>query len=297
MEYKWLTLGAECLLKKTTVSPGSSSNRHFTIVYLYYTCIVQLVTMNKVEENVLISKEEYETLLEKVNAANDKDIVANTSMNSEGSNSNAKENVDEGNASTPPPASDKAQESEDILEKTKPSNTSSPTKSEGGGGKDDVENLEDENVDTSMVDILLEKVPSNLKESVRFLANYIVENGQGIIEWDKELRFIHVKETIPKTNFAKLIIYALEKNDGKPPKGMTVFKRTLKAIGISNVKSWVFSQTGGGMMSPYGGDQESKGKRSFDVMDGAFDNKAKKIKKGSGKSDKLNKLSKKWLTW
>ena len=254
--------------------------------------------MSKVEENVLISKEEYETLLEKVNAAN-------TPLTNQMEDSGDKEIIDEQNMTTSSP-SDKAQEGKDTSKTVKISNESSHSKSEDK--EEEKENEEEdqqeeevsverdlsENSSDENVTKLLEKVPSNLKESAGFLVNYIVENGQGILEWDKELRFIHLKETLPKTNFAKLIIYALEE-EGKPPKGMTMFKRTLKSIGISNVKSWIFSQTGG-TMSPYEADIDSKGgKRSLDTVDGTLDNN-KKSKKGR-KYAKLEKLSHKWLKW
>ena len=94
--------------------------------------------------------------------------------------------------------------------------------------------------------------------------------------------------------------YVLEKQD-KSPKGITLFKRSLKSIGIDNAKSWVFSQTGG-MMSPYA-EEERKGvgkkKRSIDAVDGVniYEPKKKKLKKSS-KDAKLKKnLSTKWISW
>ena len=145
--------------------------------------------------------------------------------------------------------------------------------------------------------ILLDKVTSNLKESVGLLAGYIIENGQDIIEWNNKLRFIHLKEVIPETNIAKIMTYAVEE-EGKSPKGITLFKRSLKSIGISNPKSWIFSQTGG-MMSPYAPEKKKGvGKRSVDSIDGVNNDEPKKKKlKKSSKDSKLKSLSTKWVSW
>ena len=259
--------------------------------------------MNKVEETVLIPKEEYEILLDKVNAMkdNDKEVVTDTPSEYESEAPQAaKEDVvqsvetDLSNRSAP---SDTPSESVDALEKSKSSNESTPTKdsektddtvqSEGGADR------------SELMGALLDKVTSNLKESVGLLAGYIIENGKGIIEWDKDLRFIHLKEVIPKTNMSKIMAFIVGGEEGKSPKGITPFKRSLKSIGLSDAKSWIFSQIGG-MMSPYAPEKtKSVGKRSIDSIDGVNNDdepKNKKLKKSS-KDSKLKNLSTKWVSW
>ena len=255
--------------------------------------------MNKVEENVLVPKEEYETLLEKVSATNQ--LIAKDSVTTPDTPELFPDDV-KANVSTSP--SDTPTKSEVRLKKSDMSKEASLSTEMSEAEPEIVDEVEGSNRDTDdssdMIDMLLVKVPPKLKDSVRLLATYIAENGEGIIEWDKELRFVHLKEVVPKTNFVKIIIYALE-NVGNPPKGVTLFKRSLKSIGVNNVKSWVFSQTGG-MMSPYIEEEEEKqvsGKRPNDSTDGFFsDDEQKTVKKsGKGKSTKLNKLATKWVSW
>ena len=256
--------------------------------------------MNRVQENVLIPKDEYETLLEKVKELDGKDHVPSTQINNTGGSFPKDKGDDEVSMAESSSLVESPSGDVNKLEDTKSSNLTTPNKDEDK--REEETTLEDINVqnetEDAMLENLLTKVSSNLKESVRLLGRYILQNGEGLIEWDKDLRFIHLKEIVPKSNIVKIMTYVLE-NNTKPPKGATLFKRSLKSIGISNPKSWVFSQSGG-MMSPYGeGEKKNEGiKRSIDSMDGSFDTvEKKKVKKSRSKGEKLKKLSTKWIDW
>lgn len=82
-----------------------------------------------------------------------------------------------------------------------------------------------------MITFLLDKVSTKLKEPVKMLASYIVENGKGIIGWDRKLRFILFNDIIPRTNFAKIISYSLEKSEKrvKDTKDILYFLKLCKA--------------------------------------------------------------------
>ena len=252
--------------------------------------------MNQVEENVLIPKQEYETLLEKVNSmdSNDSEFASQPSDKKSGPT-----HLDiKGDESSVPdlPVLDSPSKEGVKLEEVKSANVT-PTKQadENNKGAVNADHETGRKGTDQMLDNVLDKVPSNLKDSVRLLCQYILEMGEDIIEWNKDLRFIHLKEIVPKSNIANIMSYVLEKN-GKPPKGATLFTRSLKSIGISNPKSWVFSQMGG-MMSPYeGGETTVSEKRSNDSIDGLAEHEPKKKVKKTSKGDKLKKLSAKWIT-
>ena len=257
--------------------------------------------MNKVEENVLIPKEEYEILIEKANH------TKNDNVNSIGSIGSDKKGVepDVATASTSPhsspesevkqgdgsPSSNVPSPSKDVVREVEGEATKSTASADDGEGVSPA-GVNDLN---HKIDTLAQKVTSEHQESVRLLAGYIIENGGGIIEWDDELRFIHLKEVIPRTNIVKIIMYLLDKKD-KPPRGATMFKRSLKSIGIKDVKSWVFSQTGN-MMSPYAQEKKVTGteKRSNDSTDGGEE--LKKPKKKVRKDSAYAKLASKWISW
>lgn len=92
------------------------------------------------------------------------------------------------------------------------------------------------------VDTLLSKVTAKLKDGVRVLVRYILDNGSGIIEWDDKLRFVYMQQTMPRTNIVKLLTYTLEKT-GSAPKGTSVFLRALRSMGLDKPREYVSKQT------------------------------------------------------
>ena len=211
--------------------------------------------MDKVEETVLIPKDEYESLLEKVSVQkqthqhqeqqqqqvvdmsatvdtssgensqldvsgvrteelnkSDKTVDESTEP-SEGGDEWGRQNV----TANPSQASDPdkgasylnnvegseageilADNSANISDKTDIPHNESGIKKKGGNK-------------VNSVNLLLDKVSVALKHPVRMLADYLVENGEGIIEWNSDLRFVYFGGVVPKTNFAKLMSYAFKK--------------------------------------------------------------------------------------
>ena len=173
------------------------------------------------------------------------------------------------------------------------------------------------------VKVLLVKVPHNLKQSVKILADYIIQNGRGIIEWDDSLKFRYFKQVIPRTNFAKIISYAFRKTL-QTPKAYTVFDRALKSIGISSVNEWLLEETvnnnnnnnnnnGADHENQSGEDEQAtskpiskgiqsvknKNEDSVDILDGDNSTNKTNFKKFSGKSkeSRFHKLKQKWIPY
>lgn len=95
-----------------------------------------------------------------------------------------------------------------------------------------------EAINKSKVDTLMGKVPTSLKRPVRTLVDYIVDNGNGIIEWDDSFRFLYMKQLMPRTNMVRLLCHSVEPKD-RVPKAASVFLRALKSLGIDNPIAYV----------------------------------------------------------
>lgn len=171
--------------------------------------------------------------------------------------------------------------------------------------------------------IVLAKVPVNLKEPVTILVDYIQDNASGIIEWDENLRFVYLKQTLPKTNIVKLLSYSLGKGE-KPPKAASVFQRALASVGVTDALKMVTSimNTEGSSASqtppspPTQGSKQNNKKNSTDLSESNDDvdaaaaassstssqpgnDKDKNIQRRTSKRNlkKFNNLAGKWLKW
>ena len=287
--------------------------------------------MNQVEETVLIPKDEYESLIKAVSSKETKqtDMLVNEEANVDkpgiksamfNSVENPKDtsepkvatffdHIDNGLVKSPESVSNKGTRqhddnhddydavNEDNAElKDSQKSVSAKLMNDEKQVETEVQDLRVSNnlaEDSSMMSLLLDKVSTKLRQPVKRLAAYIAENGQGIIAWDKKLRFILFNEVIPRTNFAKLISHTLEKGEKKRPKGATMFGKALQSIGMTNPAAWAFSQVTSYSASPDKSVDETKHKQE-DYLDGSIEKK-----KGSNKTKikKLNKLEGKWLSW
>lgn len=307
-------------------------------------------------ESVLIPKDEYDSLLEKVSKSlKGNDIEFQETKENSGLN-------DDGDVQKKHDAMDQEQEAEEVdngvknftklsyidgkeeegvtneetgdlmheKENEKPDKRVSPTKtpvsdyvevnknmnSTEGDNDDDVDKV-DEGINS--INLLLVKVPQSLKQGVKILADYIAQNGRGIIEWDKSLRLRYFEQVIPKTNFVKLICHAL-KETLKTPKAYTLFKKALKSIGITSPNEWVLSQTenytGKHEMEEEEGEQATKvnnnnnplnenikGRKNYnnvkgstDMLDGSGNLNIKNPQRNS-KEARLKKLKLNWVTY
>ena len=268
------------------------------------------------EETVLISKDEYETLMNKVSKDNNDadDNVSNGDGASDlgggggdqrvGVNETVKDNVKDN-----PATMDSESGEIDMSSSSSPSKKTppSPPPVKGNdidvfeGGKKRKHDLEVEGPasvttmsddDDDMLNGLLSKVPSKLKEPVRLLAKYINDNGKGIIEWDDDLRLLYFKNVIPKTNVAKLLRYAFYKTE-KRPKGSSIFSIALESIGIKNPTAWLVSQVPG-----EGNKKQKRVTSDIDLTDGAEVSlkSQQKGKKQTSKEMRFKKLTSKWVT-
>ena len=278
------------------------------------------------EETVLISKDEYETLMNKVSKENDdvemlaEDNVSNGNGDGAsdggggqlvGVNETVKDNVKDNLTGHVIPTTKDSESGEIDMSSSSPSKKTPPSPPIKGNdidvfeGKKRKHGLEvegpasvttmgdnDDDNNVNMLNGLLSKVPSKLKEPVRLLAEYINDNGKGIIEWDDDLRLLYFKNVIPKTNFAKLLRYAFEKTE-KRPKGSSIFSTALESIGIKNPTAWLVSQV------PSEGNKKQKRVTSdIDLTDGAEVSlkSQPKGKKQTSKEMRFKKLTSKWVT-
>lgn len=299
---------------------------------VWIACVHLITIMNNVEESVLIPKEEYETLLEKASPPNGKHDMEVTDSKSKGEYvKNDDGDVDKSGVPSAPSSFDTAHPSpnpdtskndlvveEQAESKSKGAlsgsvsdspNVSSPSKEEEEEVDPKVDPQEEKmtksgTVETDSIKLLLEKVSPELKEAVKMLAGYISENGEGVIEWDANRRLIHLKELIPRTDVAKIMMYVLGKRQ-KPPKGATLFTRSLKSIGMSNPLKWIDSQSPE-MVTPFNKMQSvvKKGdvKRALDNVDGVstsegVSKKKKSNSEGGKHRNKSKQLNGKWLSW
>ena len=310
--------------------------------------------MNNLEETVLVSKDEYETLLDKVSKDNNSkgDAVTNGEDSGHGSGSGdtsaASSSVDIKRDET---AMDTSQDGVkgrvisdtttvgaesgeiDTLPSSKPSSPPPSVKDDDAAGLEEGNSqieeegepekesaqteIESEVRDTfegkndkRLLNLLLSKTPSKLKLPVRLLAEYIMDNGKGIIEWNEELRLLYFKTIIPKTNFIKLLKYAFKASE-KRPKGSSIFTTALESIGIANPGAWLVSQIPAK-------DKKKEFKSTVvvnDLPDGAASDtgsgaaissesqqqqhhqQTQKGKKQTSKGDRFQKLSGKWVTF
>ena len=284
-----------------------------------YKCIIPFLdqnTMNKVEENVLIPKEEYDILIEKVKH-NQSTKIVNMDVTSkqrglheeeEEAESYEDEKVESAEASKEDSESQTGVFSEslktqnpDIEQAIIPTNLETVKGDVTDDDDDDVDVMKPLYNDNAKINMLVKRVPNYYKDSVGLLAGYITEEGRDIIDWDKSLRFVHLKEAIPRTNIAKILMYVIDdkkQNHTKPPRGITMFTRSLKSIGITDIKSWLFSQNGN-MLSPYGvsdviNETGKTEKMNSDLTDGGVDISEKNIK---NKNNKNKQIVSEWISW
>ena len=185
--------------------------------------------MEDIVESVLIPKDEYESLLEKVsesqdeNPSSDKEVECSSEILNE--------------------CHEQGQDSSVIISAKKPSLKDNVKDIEADNNSNNNNNNNENNVPKSVnsIQLLLVKTPTSIKHHVKSLAEYIKQYGEGIIEWDDSLRFMYFQQVIPKTNVVNLISHALGQTS-KTPKAYTVFDRALKSIGIMSASDWILSK-------------------------------------------------------
>lgn len=154
---------------------------------------------------------------------------------------------------------------------------------------------------------ILSNVPAGLRDKARILVQYILDSGRGIIEWDDKLQFIYMKQTMPRTDIVKLLVYTLEK-EGKAPKGASVFLRSLQSIGLGKPREYVAKQLAS---SDKVNDKETNNSDTgpnepavhsetdmSDVPDGQPDGgKAGPVRTSQRKKSRFTNLKGKWFAW
>lgn len=291
--------------------------------------------MNHVEESVLIPKDEYETLIEKVSEINDKKNVEDVNLDKfDDSNKNRivsdlpiasqmctdvnSEIVT--NSENSPRKSGEAAASPEV--KKKPGTNSSPSTVKAAGPPIDngLKQIDNDNGpaapaaddDTSTVsttttkdnvngvgntslkiNMLLDNVSQKYKQPVKVMAEFISENGKGIIAWDESLKFVYFNDTIPRTNLAKMLTYLIEKSDVRP-KGITLLLKSLKIIGIEHPKAWARRQAAKFAQQGVKKKANTSEVETNDSPDGIEVETKKKI---PAKEIRFQKLSGKWQSW
>ena len=286
--------------------------------------------MNQVEETVLIPKDQYESLIQAAsNEAKQTDMTFTEDANSVqagGLSDNSKDLMvtkeTSQNIKDPPANTNDSDASFEALKsrQVKPEDTlvvnnnvpfgndnhqddalnGQPTASAMGNVNQEEQHVSTDgqllNMSSSeRINLLLDKVPSKLKEPVKLLAAYIAENGKGIISWDRKLRFILFHAVIPRTNFAKLITYVLQKSE-KRPKGTTIFGKALQSIGMPNPAAWTFSQVKNAA-SPDKNHVGANVQPDKNHVGDNVDSGSEKPKLGKQNHKKLKQLQAKWALW